>query len=129
MTSKNNEANDIVKEMDKSNPVSLFVISNIAGPLIEELVYRKAIYGSIKKNSKSIVYGVSSILFAFEHFGFNFNTLLEKLQSNVMDFPMYFFVDCIRIYNYESTGYLLSSIIAHSLNNYIIAVLRYFDLI
>lgn len=110
-------SNEKIKEMLKDSPIKIGIISIICAPIFEELVYRKTIFGSIRKYSKPLAYIISSFLFAFEHYGFNFNFLINELKTNTINVPVFMSMGMILNFAYDYSGFILSSMLAHSINN------------
>jgi len=99
--------------------VASFIIA-LFPPLLEEFICRKLIFGYLKKYSKLLAYVVSSVVFTLGHYQFSVVKCYEELNTT----PTYFITGMVLAYTYSSTGYLLSSMFAHYINNGGIALLR-----
>ncbi|OUM63068.1 hypothetical protein PIROE2DRAFT_10482 [Piromyces sp. E2] len=126
--SKNVHSNEFIKEKLKTEPLKIIVISAVAAPLFEELVYRKLIFGWLRTYSKPLAYGLSSFLFAFEHYGFNFKYLIKELKTDFINVPVFTFNGFALAYAYDSSNCILTSILAHCINNTLSMVSQYYDL-
>ncbi|OUM66764.1 hypothetical protein PIROE2DRAFT_59196 [Piromyces sp. E2] len=118
-TTNSNEEN--IDKITKLYPVVMIFYACIMGPMVEEFVFRKLLFGFIKKYSKILAYIVSCFLFAFAHFGFSFSILINEIWF----FPDYFLAAVILAYTYDYDGYLLASMIAHMLYNSSMIVLGF----
>ncbi|OUM67969.1 hypothetical protein PIROE2DRAFT_58369 [Piromyces sp. E2] len=108
-----NTNNKDLNDLSKSSIIGAFLLLGIIVPIGEELVFRKLIYGILSYLSKILAYAVSSFLFAFYHFEFSF----EKLKEEITRFPLYLLAGIMFAYVYDATGCILSTMIAHILNN------------
>ncbi|KAL6613270.1 Abi-domain-containing protein [Neocallimastix californiae] len=113
LTDVNNSNEEKLNETYEKYPVIAYVCICIIAPIFEELIFRGLIFGLIKKFSVVLAYIVSSFLFAFAHFEFEFSTLISEIYY----FPFYFITGVIFAYTYNYDGYLLASILSHILNN------------
>jgi membrane protease YdiL (CAAX protease family) len=108
-----NSNNKDLNDLSKSSMIGAFLILGLIIPIGEELVFRKLIFGILSHLSKILAYAVSSFLFAFYHFEFSF----EKLKEEITRFPLYLLAGIMFAYVYDTTGCILSTMIAHVLNN------------
>jgi len=115
---KNTNEEDI-ELLAKIHPFIMISYACFAGPILEELIFRKLFFGLIKKFSKILAYIVSCFLFGFGHFGFSFDTLISEFYN----FPIYFLAGAILAYTYDYDGYLAASMVAHILYNSSMVVL------
>ncbi|OUM57324.1 hypothetical protein PIROE2DRAFT_65073 [Piromyces sp. E2] len=111
----------------------IIISACIYAPIFEEFIFRSIIfkiinYGGKRVQEKNKFFGItiralafiiSSFLFAFAHFGYNFKTLRNEFKS----FPSYFSTGLFLAYAYNRDNYLLASILAHALNNIIAVIL------
>jgi len=109
---------ELIRLIDET-PVASFIIA-IFPPILEEFICRKVIFGFLKKYSKLLAYGISSVVFTLGHYQFSVTKCYEELNTT----PTYFISGLVLAYTYNSTGYLLSSMFAHYINNGGIALLR-----
>ena len=63
----------------KKYPILVYANSCIIASIIEELIFIGLIFVLIKKFSVIVAYLVSTFLFAFAHFQFNFSILISKI--------------------------------------------------
>lgn len=108
-----NDNNEKVMKILKEQPYISVPYICVIGPIFEELLFRKLLFGIIKKKSRVLVYIISPFLFAFSHFQLNF----EVLKTYLSTFPYYYLIGMAFTINYDYTGYLLSTCIAHILTN------------
>ncbi|ORX76534.1 abortive infection protein [Anaeromyces robustus] len=85
----------------------------VLGPILEEFVFRKLLFGIINNYSKILAYLVSCILFGLSHL--DFKNLLS--YNEYISLPIYIVSGFILAFAYDFDGCLLASIIAHALNN------------
>ncbi|KAL6600012.1 Abi-domain-containing protein [Neocallimastix sp. 'constans'] len=97
----------------REKPLSQIIKVCIVAPFLEEFIFRKILFGITKKISKPLAYIISCFIFAFAHFGYNFDILFKEWIT----FPIYFISGAILAYVYDYDGYLLASIISHAFNN------------
>jgi len=112
---------DILKIDDNSNEtminealeqsVIFTVYACLVGPIIEELIFRKFIFGKIRKHSRVTAYIVSSFLFAVLHFLINIKEIFGET------FPIYFIMGLILAVSYDYNSSILSPIIGHVSHN------------
>ena len=98
------------RAVSESSPLFILVAVFLA-PFTEELVFRYALYGSMKMRYHLIFIPmiISSFVFAYLH---KFNTGYGSTELVAL-----FFMSLIFTYAYEKTGSLLSSIILHAVQN------------
>lgn len=90
----------------------LFLVACVAGPIIEELVFRGAILGGVEWITGSETVGeiASTILFSLLHY---------KNRNNPVD-VIFMLSDCHFVYNpLKASGGLIATIAAHSFHNFI----------
>ncbi|OUM57325.1 hypothetical protein PIROE2DRAFT_17731 [Piromyces sp. E2] len=111
----------------KSPSIKKMIYFCVIGPVIEEFIFRSIIFKVLhwigkKVQEKNKFFGItirilaffiSSFIFAFAHFNFNFK-ILRKERFN---FPPYFMMGIIFAITYDLDGYLLASILTHVINN------------
>jgi len=108
-----NSNNKDLNDLSSSSIIGAFIIVGIIFPIGEELVFRKLIYGLVSLLSNFLAYIISSFLFAFYHFEFS----IDKLKEEIARFPLYLLAGVMFAFVYDYTGCILTSIIAHILNN------------
>ena len=97
-----------------SKPYILAVV--IIAPICEEIIYRRVIYDSIKRQSHSFVVAaiISSICFAVPHFNFN-----ENIIYNYRLIASTFLHGLVLSYCYEKGNRILPCMIIHFLWNFL----------
>jgi len=113
--------NELLEDYLDIAPVRTFLMMCIALPVIEELIYRKIIFGFLSKYSKILAYIISCFLFSFGHFEHSFDVLMDEIYT----LPFHFLGAINLTLAYDYTGCLLASIISHILNNitFVISIL------
>jgi len=109
---KNSNNQSVIQDY-KESLVSSIIYVCILGPIIEEILFRKILFGLIKKYSRILAYLISPTIFAFAHFQYNFEVLLAEINT----FPFYYLAGLALTINYDYTGWLLSSMVGHILTN------------
>lgn len=102
----------------KKNPILQTFLVCIVGPLLEEFIFRKCIFGYLKKYSNILAYILSSFVFAIAHLS-DMNTI----KNDLIYIPSLFFSGLLLAFAYDLDGYLLSSILTHGCNNLIETIL------
>ena len=93
----------------KVSPYVVIVVS-IVGPILEEIIFRKIIFGSIYKKTNFIIGAiVSSLLFALAH-----------MDNHIL---VYAFVGFTLAYLYKKTGRIWVSMFAHAGMNTVVVLL------
>lgn len=106
--SKSENTSQII-ELAKMSPYFIFVVG-IIGPILEEIVFRKVIFGSLYKKTNFFIAGlISSLLFAGAHMDYHI--------------LIYTFVGFTLAYLYKRTGRIVVPIIAHASMNTIVVAL------
>ncbi|MBM7646594.1 membrane protease YdiL (CAAX protease family) [Scopulibacillus daqui] len=100
-----------IMEMAKMSPYVILVIG-IIGPILEEIVFRKVIFGAIYKRTNFLIAGViSSLLFAFAH-----------MDKHILVYALVGFVLC---YLYKKSGRIVVSMFAHAAMNSLVIWLTF----
>jgi len=121
-----NSSNDDLRELVDLSAINAFLIAGIAVPIFEEIMFRKIMFRFIYMFSKPLAYIISSVVFSYYHFEFKW----ENLKKELFRFPLYTFAGLLFAYVYEYTGFsLLTSIIAHCLNNSFTVILGLFGVL
>jgi len=124
-----------IEETMKKRNIYFILYVVLFGPILEELIFRLAIFKSIwkigekvGKNSKCIymtfvvlAFLISSFLFGFAHFGFDFSLLIQEY----IFFPSYFIPGLAFAGAYYYDNCFLAGVIAHILNNSISTLLQF----
>nr|WP_155114075.1 type II CAAX endopeptidase family protein [Metabacillus mangrovi] len=101
-----------IMEIVKSTPLMIFVVS-IAGPILEEIVFRKILFGTIYKKTNFILAAViSSVIFAVVH-----GDPAHILLYSAMGFTFAFL--------YVKTKRIIVTIIAHLSMNTFVVIIQY----
>lgn len=108
LTSTENE--QLLTEMTRIHWVFI-VVPSLIGPILEEIVFRYAILGSLVKKIKPIyAMMISSLIFAIAHF-------------NLINLTVHFLVGMVFAYIYLRSKNILAPIIAHLIMNSFVMVL------
>ena len=108
-----NSNNKDLNNLSSSSVIGALIIVGIIFPIVEELIFRKLIFGLVSLLSKYLAYAVSSLLFAYYHFEFS----IEKLKEEIARFPLYLLAGIMFAFVYDYTGCILATMLAHILNN------------
>ena len=93
-------------------PALQVIFLGIIGPITEELAHRAGVFKSLSKVNKILAYIVSSLIFAFLHFGWtNPNYITEWIN-----FPLYVVSGAVLAFAYDKYSIVASST-AHITNN------------
>lgn len=99
-----------IVKMAKTAPLFIFAVS-VIGPILEEIVFRKILFGSLKKVIGFIFSAViSSLVFAAGHFDF----------SHLL---IYFVIGFFLCYAYHKTGRIWVTMFMHAAMNTIVVLL------
>ncbi len=110
-----NPNQDAINAMAKANPAPLKAAAIILGPIVEEVLFRGVLFGTVREKSRILAYVVSAIAFAFYHLWSSF----------IFDYNPYLFIQLIAYipysislaYTYERSGNIWSSIGLHMIIN------------
>lgn len=101
-------------------PIISFVWIVLLGPVVEEVIYRVGLFGSLRKLNRYLAYGLSALIFAFIHFNIPLtdqNTIDQALLiREFINLPGYFISGLLFGYIYDKAGFGVSSV-AHITNN------------
>ncbi|ORY72845.1 hypothetical protein LY90DRAFT_666948 [Neocallimastix californiae] len=111
-TSENKNQNSII-EYVKRSPVMMTLVIGLISPVLEEFVFRRLIFGYLRKYSAVLAYSFSCLLFTLSHFGFSYHLVHDEL----IYFPIYLFLSIQLTVAYDIDKCILASIIAHIINN------------
>jgi len=92
-------------------PFPSILVLGIVGPICEELTYRVGLFNLFKK-WKWLAYIISSLIFAFMHFGFDSPDLVNEF----INLPIYLFCGFSLAFAYDFFGFW-GSVAAHTFNN------------
>lgn len=111
-TSSNNNQQGIENAFSAAPLLSFFSIV-IFAPVCEELTYRVGLFGLIAKKSKILAYVITILVFAFIHFDFE----AENIINELINLPVYLVGAGFLCYAYARKGNPITSIVAHSTYN------------
>jgi hypothetical protein len=106
-----------VTSMAKLNPNTMIVIGVLLAPIVEEVLFRGVVFGTIRKKSRVLAYIVSALLFAVYHLweymltGFSWDLVLYLLQ--------YIPAGIILCWCYERSKNIWGSVFLHMMINYV----------
>jgi hypothetical protein len=106
-----------VTSMAKLNPNTMIVIGVLLAPIVEEVLFRGVVFGTIRKKSRVLAYIVSALLFAVYHLweymltGFSWDLVLYLLQ--------YLPAGIILCWCYERSKNIWGSVFLHMMINYV----------
>ena len=121
MTSENPNT-DAINEAVKLNMNMIVIVTAVLAPIVEESIFRGALFGTIRQKSRIAAYIVTVLVFAFYHIwqylltGFSINSLLLGIQ--------YIPASVALIWCYERGGTIWAPILLHSAINLLATVLR-----
>ena len=92
-------------------PMLSVIFLGFIGPICEELTYRVGLFNIFKKH-KWLAYFVSILIFAFMHFGFT----SEDIVNEFINLPVYIFSGAMLALAYDKFGFW-GSLSAHITNN------------
>lgn len=98
-------------------PYLMFFSIVIFAPVVEELVFRFAIFKPLSTKNKLLAYLLSSFIFGFLHISTSVMSLHNYKELYYL--PVYMTGGLVFAYLYDKTNNLATPIIAHMLNNYI----------
>ena len=99
-------------DIAKNYPIPAFFLFAFLGPICEELTYRVGLYSFFRRINKYLAFAVTAIIFAFIHFNFDAENMLDELWS----IPMYIVSGFVLTLAYEHRG-PACSMTAHVLYN------------
>lgn len=103
--------NDAVVDMAKSSYGSIFAMAVFLAPIVEEPLFRGAVFGSIRPYNRAAAYAVSSVLFSLYHV-WQFAVLYQDpryLLSAVSYLP----ISIALCYSYERSGSIWVPVLFH----------------
>lgn len=107
--------------MLNSDVLLMFIQAAILAPLVEELLFRGLLYGSLREHNKVLAYVVSSLVFGFMHI---YNGLLAGDMSQLLYLISYGSMGFIFSYAYEKKGNIMAPILLHATNNTIAIIIN-----
>lgn len=98
-------------------PIFMFLSTVIFAPIVEEIVFRFAIFKPLSQINKPMAYIISSFIFGFLHISISFIGLHNF--NEIYNLPLYMIPGFVLAYVYDKTNKLATSILAHMLTNYV----------
>lgn len=106
----------------KNHPLSSFFWIVLAGPIVEEIIYRFGLFGGLRKINRPLAYVVSALIFGFIHFNVpvdeNGAVIMAELITELINIPSYIVSGLIFAYAYDKEGFGVG-VVAHITNNLI----------
>lgn len=100
------------------NPNQMFVVGVLLAPIVEEAMFRGALFGTVRQKSRFWAYALSAIAFAIYHLwqffyidGFSWSLMLYLLQYVPPSLAL--------CWAYEQSGTIWTPMIIHALINYL----------
>lgn len=109
-------------EMYAQQPMKVLYASLIFAPIVEELVFRGALFSPFRKKQKVVGYLVSSLAFGFLHV---YQSLLAGNFMDVLFLFSYGLLGSFMCKVYDETDSMVSSMGLHFLNNLISVILTF----
>lgn len=106
-----NTNENYAEQMIRAYPVIAVFVLGIIGPICEEITYRYGLFALLNKKNKILAYIVTIVVFAFIHFDFTGDLVVE-----LINLPPYLIAAGMLCFAYDKFGFE-SSIIAHVTNN------------
>ncbi len=112
-----NPNNDAVIEEFLANKNIMMAVAAIIAPIVEEILFRGAIFGTIRKNNRVAAYIVSVALFAFYHLWSYF--VYDYNPGLFLDLLQYVPGGIVLAWAYEKGRNLWASILLHMIINFV----------
>jgi len=97
-------------------PFFMFLSTVIIAPIVEEIIFRFAIFKPLSLKNKPIAYIFSSFLFGFLHI--STSLIFMRNFNELYTLPLYISSGLVLAYVYDKTDKLAAPILVHMLNNY-----------
>ncbi|MBR4232546.1 MAG: CPBP family intramembrane metalloprotease [Oscillospiraceae bacterium] len=104
-------------ELTKADFNKTLVIAVLFAPVVEESVFRGALFGAIRTKSRIAAYIVTTLLFAVYHLWPYF--IAEFAWKDLLYLLQYIPIGVILAWSYERSGTIWTSILVHALINYV----------
>ncbi|MDR1589003.1 MAG: CPBP family intramembrane metalloprotease [Oscillospiraceae bacterium] len=115
----NPNSQEIINEA-QLNPDAILVVSVLFAPIVEETMFRGALFGSIRKRARVAAYVVSALVFALYHL---WPYLLYDLHAGDLLFALqYIPASIVLAWCFERGGSIWAPIMLHALINLIASV-------
>lgn len=113
-----NENESAVRAMVQGFPVLSIFLFGIIGPFCEEITYRVGLFGFTSRLGKILAYIISSLIFAFIHFGWTtlFGGTRDDILIELINIPSYIIAGLGLALLYDRCGFC-ASFLAHVTNN------------
>ena len=112
---------DLVAGMAGQNLLATGFLAVVMAPIVEELLFRGAIFAPLRKKNRLLAYLVSTLLFALLHI-INF-LILDFTPMLFVLIPLYAAISLPLAWVYEKSGSIWTAIFLHSLMNLVAIVL------
>lgn len=111
-----------LNELFKFTPILSTIFVVILGPICEEIIYRFALFGLLKKKSRFLAYFITGVVFGLIHFNLpsatNGTINMDNLIIELANLPAYIVGGLILAHAYDKHGLLTSTIAHMSINLY-----------
>ena len=104
-------------ELTKADFNKTLVIAVLFAPVVEESMFRGALFGAIRTKSRIAAYIVTALLFAVYHLWPYF--IAEFAWKDLLYLLQYIPIGVILAWSYERSGTIWTSILVHALINYV----------
>lgn len=115
LTGLNDSANQTyIIDLFKDFPYLILIQALVYAPIVEEIMFRGLIFGSLSKKSIPLAMVVSSLLFGFAHV---YDSLLSGNFADLWFIPTYAMLGYFLNRAYLKSGTIVSSMALHFMNN------------
>lgn len=108
---------EAINNMIQDSPYTQFIAVVIFAPIMEEIIFRYAIFKSILYKNRILAYVVSSLIFGSVHL--IMSIFQGSLSQDIVLLPVYTMLGAVFAFAYDHTGKLSAPIVAHMLNNFV----------
>ncbi len=104
-----------VNEAAAMNAATMFAVAAIMAPVVEEVLFRGIVFGTIRKKNRILAYAISALLFAVYHL---WSSAVASQDLSVLIYVVqYIPAGIILAWTYERCGSIWASILLHSAIN------------
>jgi membrane protease YdiL (CAAX protease family) len=112
-----NPNQELIISNTKLNPNQAIAVGVLLAPIVEEALFRGAVFGSIRRKNRILAYIVSAALFGVYHL---WQYLLVGFQWELLLYMVQYVPGAIALaWCYERSGNIWSSILLHMVINFI----------
>ena len=98
----------------------MLVVTSILAPIVEETVFRGALFGTIRQKNRTLAYIVSIVVFSLFHL---WDSLLFDFSWNTLLHIVYYVPPSIALaWSYERSGTIWTPILLHSIMNLLTSI-------